>query len=69
VRGVAAGTTVVGKLGVGVDSGEAAEVSSGAIAIVSAADVEIVVPSGGTEVRETEIDIAVATVVPCISCS
>jgi hypothetical protein len=54
---------------VGVDSGEGAEVSGGAIAIVSAADVEIVVPAGGTEVRETEIDIAVATVVPRISCS
>lgn len=69
VIGVAAGATVVATLGVGAEKeGPGPDVFGGAIATVSAADVEIVVPAGGTEASETEMEIAVATVVPGISC-
>jgi hypothetical protein len=63
VTGVAAGATV-GKLGEAGKGREGAVVCGGAMEIVSAADVEIVVPPGGTEVRDTEIETAVDRVVP-----
>jgi hypothetical protein len=64
VTGVAAGATVVGELGEAGEGREGTGVCGGAMEIVSAADVEIVVPPGGTEVRDTETETAVVRIVP-----
>jgi hypothetical protein len=53
VTGGAAAAMVVGKLGEAGEGREGVNVCGGAIESVSAADVEIVVPPGGTEVRDT----------------